>query len=156
MGVYFYHTLTSGWKKKLIVICCFLEAGYFINSNLLLQQEPVFDSVGHVLLSAGVMLMVFLFMHQVFSNVKDELLSMNFDFWFVCSQMIYHLGAFAIFLTYNYLTKKILADGFYSPENRILLTKVWGVHNVLLFLSSLITAASVVWIAYHRKSQSSS
>ena len=153
MGVYFYHTLTSGWKQKVVVACCMLEAAYYLTYNVFIERESVFDSIGHVLLSLGMMLMVFLFMHQVFANVKDELLSLNFDFWFVCSQMVYHLGAFAIFLTYNYLTKKILAEELYSAENRILVTKVWGVHNVLLFLSSLITASSVVWIAYHRKSQ---
>jgi hypothetical protein len=93
-----------------------------------------------------------MFMHQILANVSEESLSMNFDFWFVSSLLIYNLGAFIIFLTFGYLTRKILPAELYSFENRDLVTAVWGVHNVLLFLSSLLTLASAVWISFHKKS----
>lgn len=151
-GVYFYHTLTAAWKKRLVVGFCLLNALYYLRYHVLSQPELVYDSLGQVVLSTGIVIMAFLFMHQILTNVTDEPLSMNFDFWFVCSQMIYHLGAFATFLTFNYLTKKILPQETYSVENRMLLTNLWRVHNVLLFLTALINATGVLWIASRRKS----
>lgn len=151
-GVYFYHTLTIRWKKSAVVLFCLVEAVYYVSTNVVQTPEPVFDSLGYVLLSTGIVLMSFMYMHQVLTNVTDDPLSLNFDFWFVCSQMIYYLGAFVIFLTFNYLTKKILPEQAYSMENRGLLTHLWRGHNVLLFLSALINATGVLWIAYRKKS----
>ena len=155
LGVYFYHTLVTKLKKVVVVVFCLLAAAYYIGYNILAQREQLFDSIGYVFLSVGIIVMAFMFMHQILTNVNEELLSMNFDFWFVCTQMIYYLGAFAVFLTYNYMTKKILLEQEYSTENRRLLTDLWRVHNVLLFLTSLINAAGILWIAYRRKSSSS-
>lgn len=155
LGVYFFHTLNRRWKKAVVVFFCLAQAGYYVSFNLVQAREPTFDSVGYVLLSTGIIIMSFMYMHQVLTNVTEDPLSMNFDFWFVCSQMIYHLGAFAIFLTFDYLTRKIMPQETYSMENRILLTNLWRVHNLLLFLTALITATGIVWIAYRRKSPSS-
>lgn len=155
LGVYFFHTLEPLWKRVVVVIFSLAEAGYYVSTNLVLTPEPVFDSKGYVMMSTTIVLMSFLYMHQVLANVTEDPLSMNFDFWFVCSQMIYYLGAFAIFLTFDYLTRKILPEQAYSWENRVLLTNLWRVHNVLLFLTALINATGVVWIAFHRKSPSS-
>lgn len=154
LGVYFYYTLATRLKKVMVVAFCLLNAAYYVGYNVLLQREQLFDSIGYVVVSTGIIIMTFMFMHQVLTNVNEELLSQNFDFWFVCSQMIYYLGAFAIFLTFNYLTKKILTDEAYSTENRRLLTHLWRVHNILLFLTSLFNATGVLWIAYRRKSPS--
>jgi hypothetical protein len=85
-------------------------------NNLIFPGRAIFDSTAYVLLSSGIVIMAFMFMHQVLTHVTEEVLSMNFDFWFICSQLVYFLGAFAIFLTYNYLTQKII-EGFYSWEN---------------------------------------
>ncbi len=155
LGAYFYYSLNTRLKKRIVLVLCVVDAGYYITSNLLFPSHAMFDSTGYVILSIGIVLMAFMFMHQILTNITEDPLSLNFDFWFVSSQLIYHLGAFAIFLTYQYLTKKILPADLYSFENRTLLMQVWGVHNVLLFLSSIITSAAVLWISFRRKSLSS-
>ena len=136
------------------VISC--EGIYFVTVNFLSPHSLLFDSLGQVILSIAVVIMAFMFMHQVLTNVTEESLWLNFDFWFVSAQFMYHLGTFFIFLTFQDLTTKIMSSNLYSKDNRILLTQLWGVHNVLLFLSALLISASIVWISFRRKSQSSS
>jgi hypothetical protein len=115
------------------------------------MNNPLFDSVGYVMLSTSNVAMILMFQHQLLKHIEEESLTLNFDFWFTSSQLIYFLGALMIFLTFNYLTRKILPVETYSPENRKLLTQLWGVHNVLLFLSSLLTLGSILWISSHKK-----
>ena len=156
LGVYFYQSFLLSWKKKLVVAFCLLEGVYFVTVNFLSPHPLLFDSMGQVILSIAVVIMAFMFMHQVLTNVTEESLWLNFDFWFVSAQFMYHLGAFFIFLTFRNLTNKIMSSDLYSDENRYLLGNLWGVHNVLLFLSALLISASIIWISFRRKSQSSS
>jgi len=155
LSVYFFYSLIIPWKKMVTVVLCLTQISQFVLSNIVFKSAPLFDSMGYVILSVCIVIMIFMYLHQILSNVTEEALSLNFDFWFVSSQLIYFLGSFIIFLTFNYLTRKILPAELYSEENRTLLTNLWGVHNVLLFLSSLLTLGSVIWIAFHKKLQSS-
>jgi hypothetical protein len=155
LSVYFFYSLIMPWKKIVTLFLCLTQISYFVLSNIVFKSAPLFDSMGYVILSVCIVIMIFMYLHQILSNVTEESLSLNFDFWFVSSQLIYFLGSFIIFLTFNYLTRKILTTELYLEENRVLLTKLWGVHNVLLFLSSLLTLGSVIWIAFHKKLQSS-
>jgi hypothetical protein len=154
LGTYFYYTLLSLWKKRVVLLGCFIQAGYYIMESMLFPDAKVFDSTGYVILSIGVVLMSFMYIHQLLTNVTEEPLSLNFDFWFVSSQLFYHLGSFFIFLTYGYLTQKILLTDLYSYENRIYLSQLWRVHNGLLFLNALIIAVGSLWISFRRKSPS--
>lgn len=154
LGLYFYYTLFSRWKKFVTVFFCMVETAYYLADNFIFDSPTVFDSTAYVILSVGIVLMAFMYMHQILTNVTEDPLSHNFDFWFVSAQLIYYLGSFFIFLTYGYLTQKILTTNLYSYENRIYLSQLWRVHNVLLFLSSLITSAGIVWISFRRKSRS--
>lgn len=155
LAIYFYTVLPVLLKRVVIVFICSFELIYFILSNIVFKSSILFDSTGYVILSTGVVIMIFMFMHQILTNISDKSLLANFEFWFVASLMIYFLGSFVIFLTFSYLTRKILPTQLYSNENRDLLTAVWGVHNVLLFLGSLLTLGSLIWISFHKKSQSS-
>jgi len=150
LSIYFHETYLMKWKKKVVILIVVGQCAYSLINNFVFAPPVIFDSVGHVLLSTGIVVMAFLFMHQILTNITAEPLSHNFDFWFVSTQLIYHLGAFGIFLTYNYLTKRILPSG----ENRNLIRDVWLVHNVLLFLTALLLAGGILWITFRRKSQS--
>jgi len=155
LGFYFFSVLSTLWKRALIFFLCSFEIVYFVLNKFIFKSAPLFDSTGYVILSTGIVIMIFMFMHQILSNVSDKSLLVNFEFWYVASLMIYFLGSFVIFLTFGYLTRKILPAQLYSNENRDLLTAVWGVHNVLLFLGSLLTLGSLVWISFRKKLQSS-
>jgi hypothetical protein len=151
IGFYFFYTLTTRLKKAIVIFFGLFQAGYFLVDNLNSAQAVALDSMGYVVLSMGIVLMSFMFMHQILTNVTEEPLSWNFDFWFVSSQLFYHLGSFFVFLTYGYLTRKLLFSNDYSIENRMYLSQLWLGHNVLLFLSALMIAGSLLWISFRKK-----
>ena len=154
LSSYFYFTLTSTWKRSLVISFCIIQTGYYVVANYIFSAIQVFDSTAYVILSVSAVLMAFMYMHQILTNITEEPLSLDFDFWFVSSQLFYHLGSFLIFLTYGYLTQKILTSDLYSYENRIYLSQLWRVHNVLLLLGSLFISAGVIWISFRRRSPS--
>lgn len=152
---FFYLIYDTKLKKILAATIAVITLSYFVHKNIVLDFDLIFDSLGQVISSVGIVILVFLFLNQILSNIKTDPLSNNFDFWMASSMLIYHLGAFGIFLTFNHFTNKILDTPFYNKENRQILTYLWGVHNVLLFLASLLTWVGVLWIVYRRKSTSS-
>jgi hypothetical protein len=149
---YFYLLLGSSKTRWLALLYGIVTLTYYLIKEVFLGADPLFPSIGYVITSTGIILLIFIFLHQLMTNVKEESLSLNFDFWFICSQLIYQLGSFGIFLTYNHLTAKILPEEHFSDENRYLLTYLWGVHNVLLFLGSLLTWFGILWIVSRRRS----
>jgi hypothetical protein len=152
VGMYFYRIFFIQWKKRVVVFFWIVQVAYFIASNFIFTSPKVLDSTAFVILSIGIVFMSFMYMHQILTNVTEEPLSLSLDFWFVSAQLLYYLGSFFIFLTYGYLTQKLMTSSLYSPENRFYLGQLWIIHNVLLFLSSLIISASVLWISFRRKS----
>lgn len=149
LSYYFSTLLNTRLKKTTAVIAGVTTLAYY-SFHI---DTPYFDSIGYVIASTGIVVLIFLYLHQVLTNVTEEPLSLNVDFWFVCAQLAYHLGSFAIFLSYNYFTQRYMAEGK-SPEIGTILTYLWIVHNVLLFLSALIISFGIAWI-YRRKSLSS-
>lgn len=148
IGYYFLSTLTSKTKRACTLIVILIVILYYLIHNFV-GDEKFFDSMGYVISSTGIVVMIFMFIHQMINNVTDEPLSLNFDFWFVCSQLFYCLGSFAVFLTYNYFTLKVLPDLKYEIQD--LLTYLWAIPILLLFLSTLTTGLAVVWISSQRK-----
>ncbi len=150
---FFYHLLSGKAGKRLAVGSGVVTLIYFI-INISIVHETYFDSIGYVISSLGIIILVFIFYYRLMGKITEESITDNFNFWFVSSQLIYHLGAFFIFLSLNMFTRKFLS-GQNTSENQDILIYLWGVHNVLLFLGSLLTWFGVLWIVYHRKSRSS-
>ena len=150
ISAYFYYVLNRHWQKVTVIIGCIINGAYYIFNNIIRETPGVFDSLAYVIMSSTIVTLIFMFMYQLLNEVKEEPLSLNFDFWFVSAQLFYFLGSFAIFLTYGYLTTQSLSNNVIRNQA---LTWLWGFHNVLLFLSALITTASIVWISYRSKSR---
>jgi hypothetical protein len=151
LGIFFFFTLTSNIKKRVVLTTSGITIIYYLISNLYAGFDQLFDSVGYVISSTGVVICVFLYFHQLMENVNEEPLSLNFDFWYSATQLVYHLGAFTIFLTYGYFTYKVLPAESYTKENRAVLTYLWIFHNVILFLGSLIVLSASIWIFSRKK-----
>ncbi len=152
-SLYFFFLFESQKRRWLTLILGVATFLYYLIEWYLMGVEKLFPSIGFVITSTGIILMIFAYFIHLITHVNEESILRNFDFWFMCSQLIYHLGAFGIFLTYNKLTSNILPTEHYSDENRALLTYLWGAHNVLLFMGSLITWFGVLWIIYQNKSR---
>lgn len=144
---YFFELLKNHWKRLLAILTSISVLIYY----LINIKEVYFDSIGFVITSTGIIILIFLYLHQIMTNVTEEPLSNNFDFWFICVQLMYYLGSFAIFLSYNYFTYRFFSAGSASSEISTILGYLWVVHNVLLFLGAIITCSGIAWI-YHKKS----
>jgi hypothetical protein len=146
---YFHETFYSRKNKTLVKFLIALNLIYFVVRIILSGSWAIIDSFGYSLLSISVSVLSFVYFYQVLRHVNEYKVWTNFDFWLISAYLLYFLGSFFIFLLYANLTYDMLAT--YTLEQRILLSVLWGVHNVLLFLSSVITLISSVWIAYRNK-----
>ncbi len=145
MGGYFFFLLMRPWKKGVAVVVGLSTVLYYIY-NSVVNTEPYFDSIGFALTSIGIVILLFIHLHQHLQHIKEERLVLNFTFWFSCVLLFYYFGGFAIFLSFNYFTQKLIADG-YLYETREILTYLWIVHNVILFLGGIATALGILWIS---------
>ena len=150
LGAYFRHILEGAARKNTVTVMTAAITLYLLYKNLVLREFHLFDSVGYSLVSFSVVLYVLLYFHQLLSNVTDENIFHNFNFWLTTGYLIYFLGSFIIFLTYHYLTTKILAT--FTMEEQLLLTSLWGLHNCLLFTSAGLLLGGSLWLGYRRKS----
>jgi hypothetical protein len=150
LGAYFYNVLNGKFSRVLVFVFCAQSAFYYLFTNIISGGHQVFDSLAYVLLAFGIIILCALYIVQLLNHVEEAPLSTNFDFWFIASQLIYFIGSFIIFLSFGYLTRKVMEDPGYSGVSRTL-TGLWGLHNVLLFLSSLLTSGGVLWILYRKK-----
>lgn len=153
LGLYFRNLFQDRYKQWVSLACIAVISLYLIIKVVVMQQYRYFDSIGFSLVSASVVLFVFMYFQQLFTNVKDSNILHDFNFWFSSGLLIYFLGNFIIFLTYHYFTLQILAT--YTKQERDLLTNLWGLHNCLLFAGALTLLGGSLWIVYRRKSASS-
>jgi hypothetical protein len=140
LSYYFFALFQARGKKVTAILVCLTTIVYYF-SNL---DQIYFDSIGYVIASIGIVITIFLFLHQLMSHVTEQPISNNFDFWYTCIQLVYQLGAFAIFLSYNYFTHRF----FETPDNNygigIMLAHLWVVHNILLFSGAIVTVYAVM------------
>jgi hypothetical protein len=136
---YFFSLFKTRFKRTIALTVSITTLTYFI-INL---NEIYFDSLGYVISSTGIVLLIFLYLHQLLTNVSDDPLANNFDFWYICVQLMYHLGSFAIFLSYNYFTYRFLTAGDDKKSIGTLLTYLWIIHNIILFIGALVICYAV-------------
>jgi hypothetical protein len=146
---YFFYTVGSIQKRKFIGIIAIINILYFFGNVLFGDVLNKFDSLGYSLLSISIAIMVFFYFHTALKKISELVILRDFDFWISSSFLLYFLAGFFIFTTYFYLTDRILST--YTSRQRDLLTILWGVHNLLLFVSALIAVFSYLWINYRKK-----
>lgn len=150
LGLYFRGLLHSRFQKNTVLALILATTVYMVVKTLVLKETRLFDSIGYSMISAFVVLFVFLYFHQELRNVKDKNILDDINFWLSSGFLIYFLGSFIIFLTYHYFTLQILAT--YTQAERDVLTNLWGLHNCLLFVGALSLLGGSLWIIYRNKS----
>lgn len=147
---FYFHELFYGAIQKFAVKCLIaINVCYFIGNDVIFRRLFLFDSIGYSLLSVSVSILAFMYFYDVFKKVSEKKIWHDFNFWLVSGYLLYFLVSFGIFLTYHYLTNKILDT--YTDEERGLLTVLWVVHNTLLFLSAITTLSGSLWITYRNR-----
>ena len=146
---YFYRILGSRKSRQIIRSIVALNVLYYVVRTVFWGGLPLMDNFGYALLSISVTFLSFWYFYDVLSHVSESAIWHRIDFWLVSGYMLYFLGSFFIFLQFANLAYNILDT--YTDKQRAPLTMLWGVHNVLLFISSLTTLLGSVWIAFRRK-----
>lgn len=152
LGYYFYALLQTRAKKIAVLVLSSAFLVYSAGRHLLFSSDRLFDSLGYALLSASIAVYVFMYFHQLISNVTETDIFRQFDFWLASAYLVYFTGNFIIFSSYYYLTNRIMAT--YTTEERDLMTSLWAVHNVLLLITGLTLLISSLWLTSRKKSMS--
>jgi hypothetical protein len=150
IGYYFYQLLLSSAKKKTVLLLMGVYLAYAVYRQASLEGQRLFDSMGYAILSASIAIYVFMYFHQVLKNVTEISILKEFNFWLSSSYLLYYIGNFFVFVSYYYLTTKVI-NTLTKPQMD-LLTALWGLHNVLLFLGALSLLTGSLWITYRKKS----
>ncbi len=150
IGLHFYYLLESRIKKITVLVLISVYLFYAVIKNIILHDIALFDSVGYSLVSASIGVIVFMYFHQLLKHITEADILRQFNFWLASGYLIYFVGSFIIFVSYYYLTTKILTT--YTQEERALLKSLWGMHNVLLFICALSLLIGSIWVTYRRRS----
>ncbi|MEO6537167.1 MAG: hypothetical protein ABIT07_05430 [Ferruginibacter sp.] len=151
LTLYFFFTLNDR-KKKIAILFLTFNFSLFLVKLFFFRSANIFDSIGFALLSLSIVALSFVYFRQLLTNVSEISVLKKYDFWIVSGYIVSFSGSFIVFLTYYYLTKKILAT--YTKEERYLLTFLWGIPNFLFFIGALSTLTGILWINYRRKLRS--
>jgi hypothetical protein len=146
LGYYFNNLLVNKSKKRIVAVLFSLVAINFIITDFIITR-PFFNSASTAFLFLSVVGASLMYLHELLINMSEKNILLNFNLWLISGYIIYFLGGFFIILSYSYLTDKLTSD------QETILGYLWSVLNVLLFVTSIITLSSHLWIAYWKKSQ---
>jgi len=146
---YFFKILIFRFKNIFIGLVYLLGVVYIIIKNLVFKDYGLFDSIGFSSLSAITVLFSLFYYRQILKKIDDTVIYYTLDFWIISALFTYNLGAFLIFLSFYFLTDRIIDS--YSDSERDLLTLLWGLHNILLFISSIVLIFGNIWRRFRKK-----
>jgi len=147
--LYFMQIFRGKIKQACVKVLFLANVAVFIFTTFFSNQAVYFNSIGFSSLGLSVTVCCFLFFHERLSNVSEANIYDSIDFWVICGLFIAYSGSFIVFLTYHYLTLRIMSNP--TLKERQLLTILWGVPNIFLFINSLISLSGYIWVLYRRK-----
>ena len=145
-GYYFHELLVNKTYKKIIIVLFTLVVLNFILSDFVFRHS-FFNSLSVAFLFLIVIIAALFYFHELLARMTEKNILLNFNLWVVSGYLVYFLGGFLIILSYNYFSNRL------PIEDRVILADLWAVLNVLLFLTSVLTLCSFLWIASQIKSR---
>ena len=145
-GYYFYNLLVNKTNKQIIIVLFSLVVFNFILSDFILRHS-FFNSFSNSFLFLAVIIASLFYFHELLARLTEKNILLNFNLWVVSGYLVYFLGSFLIILSYSYFSNKL------TIADRVILGDLWAVQNVLLFLTSVLTLCSFLWIAFQTKSR---
>lgn len=145
-GYYFNGILIKKINKTIVTLLFSAVAINFIVTDLILTHS-YFNSFSNAFLFLCMVISSLIYFKELLINMNEKNILLNFNLWLISGYIIYYLGGFLIILSYGYFTDK------FTFEQRSILGDLWSVLNVLLFVTSIFTLSSQIWIAYRNKSQ---
>jgi hypothetical protein len=140
LSLYFHQLLTTPFKKLFVKGALVVNLLLFLIFDIALGQ--FFFHYNNYVIAVCYLSIVgytFLYFHQVITNVTDLAIVHHFNFWLVTGYLVYFLGAFFIVLFYNNVGREL--RGF-----------VWGLQNIILLLSALLTLYGAIYLTKKQRS----
>ena len=123
---YFRQLLHSRQKQIIVTICFIINVLIFIYFDIIQHTfYSRFNSLVYGVAFITIVLYTLLYLHQTMTDVKEENLLMNFDFWLVCLYLMYFLGSFVVVI-------------YYERANIYERAYMWAMSNVILFICAVI------------------
>lgn len=133
--------------KKALVVSSVLYIFVFFILLIFWDDNMSFNSTGFSLASLLIIVYSFLYFKEKIALADVQQAFFDKTFWIVTGLFIYYFGCFFIFLTFRFLTLNgILTD---LIEERKSLGTLWGIQNIIYFLSCISVSIGILW----RKSQ---
>lgn len=140
---FFYLTLGPARKRTVVTLLALLNVSVFTVNDFVLNQFNEFNSFCNSCFSLSIVICVLMYFHQVLTNISEKDILLDFDFWLIAGYLLYFLGSFFIVVTYDYLASRIQQHATFEQQTQ--LGNVWGVGNILLFLSASLTLIGNLW-----------
>jgi hypothetical protein len=139
LSYYFHQLLHSIQKKIAIRIVLIINLALFMRYDIVSRQfHGTYNNYVVAFCFLSIVVYSFLYFHQLVTHVAEQSLLLQFDFWLVTGYLLYFLGGFFAVLFYKNA----------SIEQRQIL---WGLQNIILFISAVITLCGNLWVGYKRK-----
>lgn len=148
LSLYFRSIYVNVFHRKIVGLFMVINTSGFLYSNrsLSLFNNDINSEIIVLYFLSGVIFSLIYF-YQILKNVTDKNILLNFDFWFVSGYLIYFLGAFFVVLYYNNLHVLVGTDVW-----KIHRGNMWMIHNIVLFISSVISFTGYLKIVQNQKS----
>jgi hypothetical protein len=144
-SIYFNKILVAGiWK--FIVNLLFMGALIILFLTDFFLKKTFFNSYGTAFLYICVVTASLIYFRQLLKYISEENILTSFDLWLVSGFVLYFLGSFFIILTYEFFSDRL------EFKQRVNLADLWAIQNILLFISSVTSLTSSLWITSQRMS----
>jgi hypothetical protein len=147
LSFYFLQILTEPAKKRSIIWLTAIVSLFFMvnfSADWISGEPEKLYSISASATCLCITIWCFLYYHKVLTNVSAGNILQNFDFWLVSGFLLTFLGG--LFIVFTYLPLSIFVYQNSTFDGRNLLTIVWSVFNILLFLSAVVTLIVSIWI----------
>lgn len=139
LSYYFHEALDNSEKKTTVKIILLVNIILFAWYDIILKKFD-FNYNNYVVACCFLSIVIYslLYFHQLINNVSDRNILHEFDFWLVTGYLLYFLGAFFVIL-------------FYKNASVTQRAFLWGLQNLILFSSAMITLSGNIWMRYRKK-----
>lgn len=149
LTLYFFVILTLKKNKTAIIILSIIYIVFYFVNILFWEDNTAFNSIGFATESIFILIFSFIYFRErlllldLGTNYSTSTLLVVLSFFF------YYAGSFFIFLTYKLLTQKGINTNIL--EERKSIGTLWGIHNIIYFISCLIASVGILWKKFQTK-----
>lgn len=147
---FFFYFITKDRRQSYIIIgSAFLYMLFLPFNFTFLETNAAFTSISTATAALLIILYCFLYFRERLILVDLDNVETKRNFFIVVSFFLYYAGAFFIFLTYRTIT--IEGINFSDLSVRRDIGTLWGMHNIIYFISCLISSSGLLWHMFQTK-----